>query len=176
MNIIQPNYPPPNGTPSYRDLSAVTDFIVHHEDGPWDETPLQVDAQHRSQGWDMIGYTFVIGKDGTVYQGRPMNMVPSAAYGRNTQSVDVSLTGDFQPGTEGYCGSPTPEQIQSLKDLAVYVHQQIPSIERTIGHRDVATLFYPKDTGDYSTACPGDTLYALLPEIRQYVAGKLTPA
>lgn len=175
MSIVikQPGYPPPNGTPAYREPSVITDFIIHHEDGLLSETPIQVDAQHRAQGWDMIGYTWVIGEDGTIYQGRPVNMVPSAAYGRNTQSVDVSLTGDFQPGTPGYNGSPTLAQIKSLKELCLYAHQTIPTIERTIGHRDVATMFYPDDTGDYSTDCPGTTLWLLIPEIRAYVSANL---
>jgi N-acetylmuramoyl-L-alanine amidase len=173
LNIVQPNYAPPNGSPAYRELSQITGFVVHHEDGPWDETPLQVDAQHRAQGWCMIGYTWVIGKDGTVYQGRPMNMVPAAAEDYNTASVDVSLTGDFQPGTPGYDGSPTPEQLQSLKDLCVYAHQQIPSIERIIGHRDVAGM---ENDPSVATACPGQTLYDLLPEIRAYVAARLSPS
>ena len=170
INIQQPAYPPPNGSPAYRDPSQITSFIIHHEDGPWDETPLQVDAQHRAQGWCMIGYTWVIGKDGTIYQGRPMKMVPAAAEDMNTASVDVSLTGDFQPGTEGYCGSPTPAQLQSLKELCLWAHQQIPSIAQTIGHRDVATIMHDPSV---ATACPGETLYGLIPEVRDYVAQNL---
>lgn len=162
MNIVQPNYPPPSTEPAYRDLSVVTLFIIHHEAGPRDETALQVDAQHRSQGWAMIGYTWVIGEDGTVSQGRPMNMVPAAAQGSNTISVDVSLTGNFEPSDPGYTGPPTPAQIQALKDLCVYAHQKIPTINQTLGHRDVN-----------QTACPGDDLYKLLPEIRDYVHAEL---
>lgn len=170
INIQQPAYPPITGSPDYRQLSQVTSFIIHHEAGPWDETPLQVDAQHRSQGWVMIGYTWVIGKDGTIYQGRPMNMVPAAAQDMNTVSVDVSLTGNFEPSAQGYCGSPTAAQIQSLKELCLWAHQQIPSISQTIGHRDVATIM---NDPSVATACPGDTLYALIPDVRSYVAENL---
>lgn len=166
LTIVQPHYPPWNGSPAYRDPSVITDFIVHHEDGPWNESPEAVDAQHRAQGWAGIGYTWVIGKDGTIYQGRPIDMVPAAAQDDNTNSVDVSLTGDFEPGTEGYCGKPTDAQLESLKKLSVYAHQRIPTIVRTIGHRDVAKI---KEDPSVSTACPGQTLYDLLPEIRAYV-------
>ncbi len=173
MTIVHPDYPAWAGSPAYRDESSISDFIVHHSDGSPDQTPLEIDHEHRAEGWCGIGYTWVIGKDGTVYQGRPVGMVPSAAYGRNEQSVDVCLLGDFQPGTAGYVGAPTVAQVQSLKELSVYAHQKIPTLERIIGHRDVATLFYPSDPGDYATACPGDALEALLAEVRAYTAAQL---
>lgn len=166
--IKQPEYPPWNGSPAYRDLSEVTAFIIHHEAGPRDETPEAVDAQHRAQGWAGIGYTWVIGEDGTIYQGRPMNMVPAAAQDMNTESVDVSLTGNFQSDDPGYTGPPTAAQILALKQLCLWAHQpeQGLSLMRTIGHRDVAII---KGDPSVATACPGNELYILLPEIRQYV-------
>ena len=118
----------------------------------------------------MIGYSWVIGEDGTVYQGRPLEMVPAAAEDDNTASVDVSLTGNFQSDDPGYTGPPTTAQIQSLKDLCVFAHQKIPTIARIIGHRDVAQM---KGDPSVATACPGDKLYALLPEIRAYTHEKL---
>jgi|HubBroStandDraft_6_1064221.scaffolds.fasta_scaffold02059_9 N-acetylmuramoyl-L-alanine amidase len=162
MNIVQPAYPPLNGEPAYRDLSVVVDEIIHHSAGPTTQTVLDIDAFHRARGYVMIGYTLIIGADGTVYQGRPLEMVPAAAQGFNTISVDICLIGNFQPDDPGYTGMPTAAQIQSLKDASVYVHQKCPNIERTLGHRDLM-----------SDACPGDLLYALIPSIRAYVAGKL---
>lgn len=156
-----------------RSLSQVTDLIVHHTAGALTQTPQEIDAEHRAEGWAMIGYEYVITPDGTIYDGRPLDVVPSAAYGRNTQSVDVVLVGNFQASDPGYTGPPSAAQMQSLKDFALWIHQQIPSICRTIGHGDVARMFYPDDEGDYSTACPGSELESQLPEIRSYVASKL---
>jgi N-acetylmuramoyl-L-alanine amidase len=167
-NIVHPDYPAWSGTPAFRSITdgTVTALIIHHGDDALDTTPLAIDAQHRSQGWDGIGYHYVIPGDGTIYSGRPLTMVPAAAEDYNTASVDVCLCGDFQPGTDGYDGSPTPAQVESLKLLSAWLHEAIPSIERTIGHRDVAVI-----TGhpDVATACPGDSLYALLPAIKAYV-------
>jgi len=159
---------------SPRPVSEITDLIIHHSDGPGNQDILAIDQEHRAEGWAMIGYSYVIAGNGMIYKGRPDNVVPSAAYGRNTQSVDVCLLGDFQPGTDGFQSSVPVAQLQSLKDLSVYLHQQFPTIVRTIGHRDVATLYYPQDEGDYSTACPGTVLWDLLPQIRSYVSSKLT--
>lgn len=163
MKIEQPAYPPPNGTPAYRDLKVVTDLIIHHSDGPEDQSPLAIDQEHRGNGWVMIGYHYVIAGDGTISEGRPLGMVPAAAQDDNTDSIDVCVLGDFQPGTDGYNGSPTPAQLASLKELSVYLHKLVPSIERTIGHRDVAGMEHDPSV---ATSCPGDTLYALIPQIK----------
>lgn len=172
MNIVSVAYPPPAFAMTPRDVSQITTLIIHHSDGAPNQSPLDVDAEHRAEGWAMIGYNWFIGGDGTVYEGRPSNVVPSAAYGDNSPSVDVCLAGDFEPGTDGYQSEVPAVQLQALKDLAVEVHQHYPTITGTIGHRDVAAL-YPNDPGDYSTACPGDACYAQIPAVKAYVAGKL---
>jgi hypothetical protein len=174
MNITHVDYPAPAFAMSPRP-SAITDLIYHHEAGSLTETPLQIDMQHRGEGWAMIGYNYIIGTDGTVYDGRPLDVIPSAAYGRNSQSVNVSLVGNFELNDPGYTGPPTAAQIQACIDLGVYLHQQIPSIERTIGHRDVATLFYGGD-GNYATACPGSEFYKQLGTIKAAIAVKINPS
>lgn len=172
MNIVSVNYPPPAFAMTPRDLSVISCLIIHHSDGSPDQTPLDVDAEHRAEGFSMTGYNWFIGGDGTVYEGRPTNVVPSAAYGDNTPSVNVCLAGDFQPGTDGAQSEVPAAQLQALKSLSVEVHQHYPTITSTIGHRDVAAL-YPSDPGDYSTDCPGQVLYDLIPQVRAYVAEKL---
>lgn len=156
-----------------RNLSEISDLIIHHSDGPPDQTPLEIDAEHRAEGWAECGYNFIIAQDGTVWECRPTNVIPSAAYGRNTESIDVCLLGDFEPGTDGYQSSVPAAQLQALKDLSVELHQHYPGIVRTIGHRDVATMFYPNDTGDYSTACPGDALEAQIAAVKAYTLAHL---
>lgn len=167
LTIKTPDYPPPAFEMTPRDLSQINTLIIHHSDGSPDQTPLDVDAEHRAEGWAMIGYNFFIGGDGTVYEGRPTNVVPSAAYGCNTPSINVCLAGDFEPGTDGAESSVPDAQLQALKDLSVLLHQHYPGIMRTIGHRDVASYF-PNNPGDYSTACPGSVLYAQIAAVKAY--------
>jgi N-acetylmuramoyl-L-alanine amidase len=170
VNIVQPNYPAPAFAMTPRDVSQVAYEIIHHSDGAPDQSPLDIDAEHRAEGWSMVGYSFMISGDGTVYKGRPDNVVPAAAQDLNTASVDICLLGDFEPGTDGFQSEVPAAQLQALKDLSVYVHQRFPTIERTIGHRDVSGI-----VGDpsVSTACPGDVLYDLIPSIKAYVGAKL---
>lgn len=172
MIIKSVDYPPPAFEMTPRDLSQITTLIIHHSDGSPDQTPLEVDQEHRNEGWAMIGYNFFIGGDGTVYEGRPTNVVPSAAYGYNTPSINVCLAGDFEPGTAGFQSVVPAAQLQALKDLSVYLHQHYSSICRTIGHRDVATLFYGGD-GNYATACPGSALEAQLPAVKAYTLERI---
>jgi hypothetical protein len=173
MKIVAVDYPAPAGDMAPRSFSDITDLIIHHSDGSPNQSPLDIDQEHRAEGWDMIGYNYVIAGNGTIYKGRPDQYEPSAAYGRNMQSVNVCLLGDFQTGTPGAQSLVPDAQLTALKQLALLLHQKFPTIERTIGHGDVATLFYPGDPGDYSTACPGNVLESHLPELRAYVAAQL---
>lgn len=173
MTIVSVPYPTPAFGLCPRDQHGITDLIVHHSAGPISQTPLQIDAEHRGNGWAMIGYNFIITSGGVVYTGRPIDVVPAAAYGRNTQSVNVVLLGNFQRGDPGFTGVPSPMALAALRTLAVTLHQRLPSIVRTIGHRDVATTFYGYDPADYSTACPGSELYAQLPALRSFIASAL---
>lgn len=153
-----------------RSLADVTDLIVHHSAGALSQTALDIDAEHRAEGWVMIGYHYVILPSGEIDAGRPIDTIPAAAYGRNAQSIDVCLIGNFEPGSTGYTGSPTEQQLKALETLALWLHMKVTTINCTIGHRDVATLYYPTDTGPYATACPGDTLETRLSELKAYVA------
>jgi len=168
MDIKSISYPAP-GAMAPRSVGLITDFIIHHTAGNPNQTPLEIDAEHRARGMAMIAYNWVITPDGATYEGRPIAYESAATYGRNPESVSVALTGNFQSNDKGYTGPPTVPQIVSLEKLCLYIHVTRPSIARTIGHRDVAPMFYPSNQGDYSTACPGDKLYNLIPEIKKYV-------
>jgi N-acetylmuramoyl-L-alanine amidase len=170
MNIVSPAYPPPAFAMTPRDVSQITYLIIHHSDGPPDQDPLAIDQEHRAEGWAMVGYSFMIAGDGTVYQGRPSNVVPAAAEDLNTPSIDVCLLGDFEPGTDGFQSAVPAVQLQALKDLSVELHQHYPTINSTIGHRQVAEI---ANDPSVATACPGDVLFALIPEVKAYTAAKL---
>lgn len=157
-----------------RQLTQITDAIIHHSAGPTMQTALEIDAEHRDRGMSMIGYNYIINALGEIYAGRPLEFVPSAAFGRNTESVNVCVLGNFELDDPGYTGLLNPSQLKALQDLLVYLHHQLPTIVRTIGHCDVATMFYPNDTANYSTACPGSKLYNLIPSIKKYISGHLS--
>ena len=173
--FVDPGYPAPTGPFTQRTLASITDFIVHHSAGPTNQTPLEIDAFERSEGDIFMPYTWLIGPDGTIYTGRPADVVSAATYGRNAQSVAVCLIGNFQEGDPGFTGPPSDAQLDQLLELCVFAHRTYPSIERTLAHRDVAPMFYPNDEADYATACCGSVLYADLPGIKAKVVAELHP-
>jgi hypothetical protein len=168
-----PAYPPAGVNYASRPISEITDFVIHHSAGPTHQSPGDICAEHMARGMATIAYNWVIAKDGTIYQGRPISWASSANYGRNPESVAVCLIGNFQSDDPGYTGPPDPRQIKSLNDLALSVHIHLSGISRTYGHRDVESIFYPGQSEAYGTVCPGDQLYALIPVVKLYVTQNL---
>ncbi len=131
-----------------------TDFIVlHHTGGVPGEDPAvtDLDAAHRGLGWAGVGYHYLIRKNGAVEAGRPSLAMGAHAEGANARSLGVALCGNF-------CGEdPTPVQLESAAMLLAVLAAAFglpPDSGHVLGHRDLD-----------ATACPGDALYARLPEL-----------
>lgn len=148
-----------------RDKDALTDVITHHTVMAPNAGPAAIDAAELSQGSYGAGYNFYITGAGVIWILRPVHNLPAAAYGRNRQSINVALGGDFTDAL------PTKAQYDSWCWLVSrLVNAQVPYapgeisqekyvIKNLMGHREVATRFYASDTADYSTACPGDKFF-----------------
>uniref|UniRef100_A0A8C5TWD6 Peptidoglycan recognition protein family domain-containing protein n=1 Tax=Malurus cyaneus samueli TaxID=2593467 RepID=A0A8C5TWD6_9PASS len=52
-----------------------------------------------TRGWDDIGYNFLVGSDGSVFEGRGWHRVGAHARGHNTRSYGVAIVGDFRATT-----------------------------------------------------------------------------
>ncbi len=140
---------------------TVQDLVVHHSSAPnasqfnGASSIRGIQAFHQNErGWIDIGYHFLIGPDGKIWEGRPTD-VSGAHVIPNPGKVGVCMIGDFQ-GVD----VPTPEARESLKALLAWLSATygVAPIQRIFGHRDWM-----------STNCPGDTLYGDLPSIRQAV-------
>lgn len=145
-------------SPEVRD---VTDQIVlHHTGSPEDDDLSAEDIHdlHQSMGWAGIGYHFIIRKDGTIERGRPQHLIGAHAYGENSHTIGIHLSGNFN------VASPTKKQIEAASrliawlteeyDLNIITGEDDPK-EVIVGHRDLM-----------ATACPGDNLYNQLDTIR----------
>lgn len=60
---------------------------------------------------DDIGYNFLIGGDGAVYEGRGWDLVGAHTYPRNTGYVGIAFIGDFRTD------KPTKQQLNAAKLL-----------------------------------------------------------
>ncbi|MDQ0795375.1 peptidoglycan recognition protein [Streptomyces sp. B1I3] len=141
-----------------------------------------MEAQHvRGEGWDDIGYNFVVDRCGTIYEGRAGGIGRSVrgahATGFNAHSVGVAALGTFGPGV------PVPKaliegiakvgawklrrdidprgtvRMVSTNDESLYRRGEVVHLHVVSGHRDT-----------YRTACPGKALYARLPAVRAEMA------
>ena len=136
------------------DARAETNLVVlHHTGGAPGEDPdaEEIDAIHRRLGWTGVGYHFLIRRDGSIEEGRPAFAVGAHAEGANRKSVGVALGGNFCED------DPTAAQLESCAMLLAVLSVAFgfeADAEHIIGHRDLAP-----------TACPGEQLYAKIPEL-----------
>nr|CAD7409366.1 unnamed protein product [Timema poppensis] len=106
-----------------------------------------------TNGWNDIGYSFVIGEDGQVYEGRGWDFVGAHAPGYNTQSIGICVIGDFSDRL------PNEEALATLSDL-ISCGVDIGKIGegyQVIGHRQTR-----------DTLCPGDTFYKWVKALPQW--------
>ena len=116
------------------------------------QTVQRIEHYHRDQlGWACIGYHFLIGADGTIYEGRPLALQGAHVRDANRGNLGVSLIGDCHSQT------PSPQQLASLQYLLDHARRRYRLSPTDIfGHRDLAP-----------TTCPGDQLYAWLGTYRR---------
>lgn len=96
---------------------------------------------HLKNGWRDIGYHYVIALDGTVDEGRPMEMAGAHTKGHNASSIGVVYVGgcdaDMNPKD-----TRTEAQRRSLVELVKALKVQYPNA--TIhGHREFAAKACP---------------------------------
>lgn len=166
------------GEPEY--APSIRFASVHHTAGTNDYSPSQAAAIMRgiqiyhvkSNGWNDIGYNFLVDRYGTVYEGRyggiDRNVVGAHARGFNTGSVGVAVIGSFGTSAIPAAAESSLEKLLAWRlDLAhvdplsslTFVSggserfpAGVPVVLRAVsGHRDTGL-----------TSCPGDLLYARL--------------
>ena len=172
-----------------RYANALRFSIVHHTAGSNTYSRAQsaaivrgIQLYHvRSNGWDDIGYNFLVDKYGQVFEGRfggvDRNVIGAHAAGFNTGSVGVALLGNYD------AGAVTPAARTALVRLLAW--------RLDVAHVDPLSLLnwtsggnprFPsgipvtlravgghRDTG--FTSCPGTRLYAELNSIARLVDG-----
>jgi hypothetical protein len=183
---------PPRAAPAY---GTVKLGVVHHtvdanDYGPQDSAAivLAVCRYHRNtNGWRDIGYNFLVDRYGQIFEGRAggieQPVIGAQAQGYNGVSTGVANIGTFTAAAQ------TPEAVHATAQLLAwklslhavpvtgrvtvtsaggpanrYPAGRAVTVDRISGHRDFD-----------STACPGDALFAQLPEIRRQAA-QLAPA
>ncbi|MFF8532494.1 N-acetylmuramoyl-L-alanine amidase [Streptomyces sp. NPDC015532] len=139
----------------------------------------------KSNGWKDIGYNFLVDKCGTIFEGRKggvdQSVIGAHNPGFNTNSAGIAVLGEYSSIDASAAAKSSVAQIAAWK-LGQYRHDpagkvdltasmdngkfklgQTASFYRISGHRD-----------GYFTECPGNKLYASVPEIRALAGGPVT--
>lgn len=80
---------------------------------------------HKEQGWLDVGYHFIIRRDGTIEEGRPVDVVGSHVKDWNSKSVGVCLVGGIDDKGK-FEANFTPAQMQSLKEKLADLKDMYP--------------------------------------------------
>jgi hypothetical protein len=174
------------GVPYYAD--GIHLAIVHHTAGSNSYTKAQsasivraIELYHvQGNGWNDIGYNFLVDKYGQVFEGRyggiTRPVVGAHAQGFNSGSVGISLIGDYSatsisPAARGALVSliawrldlahidPLSKVVRVSSGNPRYPAGTAITLNTISAHRDV-----------YPTSCPGAGLYAQLPSLRAEVS------
>jgi hypothetical protein len=177
---------PPRTAPQYGDVQVA---FIHHTVSLNDYTAADVPSiilgicrfHRNSNGWNDIGYNFLVDRFGTLWEGRAGGMdqpvVGAQAQGFNSQSTGIANIGTFDD---------VPETDAALNSMAALIRWKLPltgaptagsmqlvsaggsdnrfpagtrvTLDRVSGHRDVD-----------ATDCPGGMLYDQLPALRALV-------
>ena len=182
----------PTYSPNY---ITPTHTIIHHGASP--DTYTDGAAVVRSywnyhvnnNNWEDIGYNYLFDKNGNMYQGRYNPNLPTSdvkgAHAGNCNGKSIGL--NFIGNSDAPATAPTEVQLEKCWDMLAwwYDYKQLDptsqaditnqagqftfSRYRISGHRDVNQTA----SGSLGTTCPGETLYAMLPNFRVQVARKM---
>src|SRR3954447_14849434 len=177
---------PPRRAPEYGEVDMAfvqhTDTINGYSPADSPAMVLAICRYHRnSNGWNDIGYNFLVDQYGTIFEGRAggidQPVVGAHAQGFNTQSTGVAVLGTFESVAAPdaalravarllrwklpVSGQPTTGTAMLTSgggsDNRFRVGRQV-SFPRIAGHRHAD-----------STDCPGAVLYGQLPDLRRMV-------
>ena len=129
---------------------ASTAFIVVHcsaTQAKADIGAADIDRWHRGQGWQCIGYHFVIRRNGSIEDGREEDKIGSHVKNHNATSIGICLVGGVAADGETAENNFTQEQFASLKQLVARLKTKHPNAV-VQGHRDFPSV--AKDCPSFS--------------------------
>lgn len=158
--------------------TTVKHIIIHHAAGSntannYTDVVRNIYVYHTaSNGWNDVGYNFLIAQDGTIYEGRDGqkimdgdNVLGAHFCSQNGGTMGICLLGDYMTA------QPTDKSLESLAKLIAWKTKKekiepIGNSLHTVSGRILNNISSHRD-GTCSTDCPGDNLYAKLEQIRQ---------
>lgn len=124
-------------------MRAIKKIIVHCADTPEgrDDRAADIRRWHKAQGWNDIGYHYVVDLDGTIEPGRPIEKAGAHCTGHNADSIGVCYIGGCDKKMQPK-DTRTDAQKASLLLLLKYLVVKYPGVT-IYGHRDFANKSCP---------------------------------
>ncbi|MEY4539975.1 MAG: hypothetical protein RLZZ306_1732 [Bacteroidota bacterium] len=158
--------------------TVVKHIIVHHVAGSntntnYTDVVRNIYTFHTgTNGWNDVGYNFLIAQDGTIYEGRDGqnvmdgdNVLGAHFCGQNTGTMGICLLGDYMTA------QPSEKSLESLSKLIAWKMKKetLQPLEKGVHTASGNTLnnISAHRDGTCATNCPGDNLYPKLEQIRQ---------
>ena len=124
-------------------MRIINRIIIHCSATPEGRkhTAADIKKWHLNQGYNDIGYHYVIRLDGTIEKGRAETIVGAHTKGYNTGSIGICYIGGCDANMKAK-DTRTPEQRAALVELVSKLKKQYP--KATIhGHREFAAKACP---------------------------------
>lgn len=111
---------------------------------PLAEKVAEIRRWHKDNGWNDIGYHWLIDRDGSVVSGRAENVVGAHTVGKNSGTIGICLIGGFGSAeTDRFDRHFTALQDAALRQVIAGIEKRT-QIDRISGHNEYA-----------AKACPG---------------------
>lgn len=117
-------------------MRIITLIIIHCSAvRPWEQSGFSdIDLLHRQRGWKYgCGYHYIVRRDGSIENGRPLEMIGAHCLNHNKHSIGICYEGGLDT-----MGEPddtrTDEQKVALRELLERLHGQFPKAV-IVGHK-----------------------------------------
>ena len=123
-----------------RSLDQIETLVIHHSAVAPSVGPEGIAKYHvKRLDWPGIGYHYLVGEDGTLFQGNALTTVSYHAANMNTRSAGVCFLGNFNQAV------PPAAQLRSGAHLVAWLLQELDLSRETVkGHKEYM-----------GTVCPG---------------------
>lgn len=128
---------PKMGVGLQRSKRFINKIIVHCTATPEGrvETVESIRNMHKSQGWADIGYHYVVYLDGSIHNGRNVDIIGAHCYGYNANSIGVVYVGGCDKKMKAK-DTRTEKQKESLVKLLKDLRKLYPTA-KIYGHKDL---------------------------------------
>jgi hypothetical protein len=142
-------------------------FTLHHTEGhsPADyEAALQEmrflqDYHQNGKGWIDIAYHFLVSPQGDIFEGRPIGVVGAHVANKNANNTGISVMGNY------FNQEPGRKVLDAVAEIGRYMKATYKiGAGNFYAHRDIG-----------SSDCPGDNLYAKMPELKNLIFKSSVP-